>query len=481
MPGFTPGRRWQPAYFPFQKSSLPHRILEAVERTVKGALFGCRMCGNCLLQETAFICPMECPKGLRNGPCGGSTPEHCYVDPTRPCIWYQIYSRAEKMGRIDRLMEILPPLDWDRVGIDQWYELYRFWKEKGGFKATLQVLKQPPAERKQAYEQFLYDYRQPSWWKGDALPHPCTRCEPASGLQEKLMRGQFVVTAEVSPPITAAPDDMSKKFNLLRDFVDAVNFTDNPSATSRMSPLACSVLCMQNGLEPIMQIAARDYNRMGVQSTVLGAAALGVRNILCLSGDHSSLGPMPHSRMDIWDIDSIQLIWMLRRMRDEGHFLDEREIKVTPSVFIGAAGSPNSSTLPIQAQRETKKVNAGAQFFQTNLIYDVDLFERYLAMLDKAGILDRIFVLAGVSPIRSLKAAQMMNKVPGIKIPDTVIKRLENASDAKEEGIQIAMEIIDRVKGLHGVKGIHFMAVGWESIVPRIVQETGLQDLRRPA
>ncbi|MEM5776807.1 MAG: methylenetetrahydrofolate reductase, partial [Anaerolineaceae bacterium] len=211
---------------------------------------------------------------------------------------------------------------------------------------------------------------------------------------------------------------------------------------------------------------------------VLGAAALGVRNILCLSGDHSSLGPMPHSRMDIWDLDSIQLIWMLRRMRDEGHFLDEREIKVTPSVFIGAAGSPNSSTLPIQARRETKKVNAGAQFFQTNLIYDAGLFERYLAMLDQAGVLNRVYILAGVSPIRSLKAAQMMNKVPGIKIPEAVIRRMESSRDPKEEGIQVALEIIQKVKGLPGVKGIHFMAVGWESVVPRLAEESGLQALR---
>jgi methylenetetrahydrofolate reductase (NADPH) len=478
MPGFTPGRRWQPAYYPFHKSTFPHRVMEALERTVKGVLFGCRMCGNCLLQETAFICPMECPKGIRNGPCGGSTPEHCYVDPSRPCIWYKIYARAEKMGRQERLLEVFPPLDWDAVGRDQWFSMFEHLKANGGVKFVLDMLKQPAGERKQTYARFLYDYRQPAWWQGDAGAHPSTRTEPASGLQEKLAQGRFVVTAEVSPPISAAPDDLVKKFNLLRDYVDAVNFTDNPSATSRMSPIACSALCLQNGLEPVMQIAARDYNRMGVQSTVLGASALGVRNILCLSGDHSRLGPEPHSRMDIWDIDSIQLIWMLRRMRDEGHFLDEREIKVSPPVFIGAAASPNSSTVSIQVARETKKINAGAQFFQTNLIYDVERFEQYLAGLDKDGLLSRVHILAGAAPIRSVKAAQMMNQVPGIVIPERIIKRLENAADPKEEGIQVALEIIERVKNLPGVRGIHFMAVGWESIVPRLAQESGLQELR---
>jgi methylenetetrahydrofolate reductase (NADPH) len=475
MPGFTPGRRWQPAYYPFQNSSFSQKFLEKLERMIKGPLFGCRMCGNCLLQETAFICPMECPKGLRNGPCGGSTADHCYVDPTRPCVWYKIYERSEKMGRSERLLEVLPPLDWEKVGTDQWSGLFQFWLKKGGLKSTWNFLKLSKEERSRSYEESLYELRQPDWWQGDALPHPALPHEPVSTLEDKLVQGKFVVTAEVSPPISASPDDLIKKFVLLRDFVDGVNFTDNPSATSRMSPLAASVLCLQSGLEPIMQIAARDYNRMGVQSLVLGASALGIRNIVCLTGDHSRLGPYPHSRMDIWDIDAIQLIWMLRRMRDDGRFLDQREIKVTPPIFIGAASSPNSSNPRFQALRETKKVNAGTQFFQTNLIYDVDKFAEYLELIEETNLSQRAYFLAGVAPIRSLKAAQMMNQVPGINIPKEIFSRLESSSDPKEEGIQIALEIIDKLKKLPGIHGIHFMAVGWESIVPRLIQESGLR------
>ncbi|MHC1785130.1 MAG: methylenetetrahydrofolate reductase C-terminal domain-containing protein [Anaerolineaceae bacterium] len=475
MPGFTPGRRWQPAYYPFHKSSFPQRVLEGLERLVKGPLFGCRMCGNCLLQETAFICPMECPKGLRNGPCGGSSEEHCYVDPSRPCVWFRIYERAEKTGRLQRLMEVLPPLDWEKVGTDQWTGVIKFWKEKGGLRGTWNWLKKPPEERAHGYESALYELRQPDWWQGDALAHPAPAHEPVSTLEQKLADGKFVVTAEVSPPISASPDELVKKFQMLKPYVDGVNFTDNPSATSRMVPLAASVLCLQSGLEPIMQIAARDYNRMGVQSLVLGAAALGVRNIVCLTGDHSRLGPFPHARMDIWDIDAIQLIWMLRRMRDEGRFLDQREIKVRPPIFIGAASSPNSSLPRYQALRETKKVNAGVQFFQSNLIYDVDKIAEYLELLEKSDLTNRAYFLAGVAPIRSLKAAQMMNQVPGIKIPEAIFNRLESAKDPKEEGIQIALEIIERLKNLPGVHGIHFMAVGWESIVPRLIQESGLR------
>jgi 5,10-methylenetetrahydrofolate reductase len=474
MPLFTPGRRWQPAYYSFENKPFFEKALAALERAIKGPLFGCRMCGNCLLQETAFICPMECPKGLRNGPCGGSTAEHCYVDPTRPCIWYQIYTRAEKMGRLDRLMEVFPPLDWDRVGGEQWLDLLHTYNAAGGIKSTLRNMRLPEEERNKAYEDFLYAVRQPDWWQGDALPHPALEHEPVSTLEEKLSQGKFAITAEVSPPISASSADLIKKFNLLRGYVDAVNFTDNPSATSRMSPLACSALCLQNGLEPVMQMAARDYNRMGIQSTVLGAAALGIRNILCLTGDHSRLGPQPHSRMDIWDVDSIQLIWLLRRMRDEGRFLDSRQIQAAPPIFIGAASSPYASEFRFQAARETKKINAGAQFFQTNVIYDVPSFKEYLECLDKNGQLGRVFILAGITPIRSLKAAQMMSQVPGVVIPKHIFSRLESAADPKEEGIQIALETIDQVKSLPGINGIHFMAIGWESIVPRLITESGI-------
>lgn len=479
MPLFTPGRRWQPAYFSFEHKSFFQKAMAALERAIKGPLFGCRMCGNCLLQETAFICPMECPKGLRNGPCGGSTAEHCYVDPTRPCIWYRIYQRAEQMGRSDRLMEIFPPLDWDRVGSDQWVDLFHNFRKSGGLKAPFLALSGPKSERDHAYEEFLYQIRQPDWWQGDSLPHLAPDHEPVSNLEQKLTSGEFVITAEVAPPISASSTDLVKKFDLLRGYVDAVNFTDNPSATSRMSPLAASVLCLQSGMEPVMQIAARDYNRMGVQSTVLGAAALGVRNILCLTGDHSRLGPMPHARMDIWDIDSIQLIWMLRRMRDEGIFLDNRSIQTRPPVFIGAAASPYASTFKYQAARELKKVNAGAQFFQTNLIYDVDAFKKYLDELDAANLLGKVYLLAGLAPIRSLKAAQMMSKVPGVVIPPYILKRMESAADPKQEGIQIVLEIIDQIKDLPGIHGVHFMAVGWESIVPKLIDDSGLLQKKR--
>jgi methylenetetrahydrofolate reductase (NADPH) len=225
-----------------------------------------------------------------------------------------------------------------------------------------------------------------------------------------------------------------------------------------------------------MQIAARDRTRISLQAEVLGANALGIRNILCLSGDHMILAPEPRGRMDIVDIDAVQMLWILRRMRDEGKYLDGREMKFPPKFFLGAAASPFASEPRFQALREHKKVNAGAQFFQTNLVYDPDHLEVWLNEIAKRNILDKVFILVGITPLKTLKMAQYMkNDVPGVFVPDQVIKRLEAAGDGvEEEGVTIALELIEAIKGKQGVHGIHLMAVGWEEIVPRIVTEAGL-------
>lgn len=474
MPLFAP-RRFQPPYYPLERPGLPERLFTAFERTIKSALFGCRMCGNCILQETAFICPMACPKGVRNGPCGGSTPERCYVDSTRPCIWYRIYERSERMGRMDRLLEVQAPLDGRRVGRETWLDLYRHYKERGGLGLKPRDL----LDRKkvaEALEQFFYEVRQPDWWQGDALPHPPTYEGTMSNLEARLKSGAFVVTAEVAPPLSPSGTLVEKRVRMLADYIDAANFTDNPSATPRMSSLACALMCLQAGVEPVLQMTTRDRTRMSVQSDAIGASALGVRNILCLSGDHPRLGPSPMAKLEPVDLDSIQLLWLLRRMRDEGKYLDGREIKNPPRYFLGAAASPYASRPKYQALREEKKVNAGAQFFQTQLIYDFGPFETWLEELDKRNLLGRVYILAGVGPLRSARAAHYMNdEVPGVVVPKEIIDRMERAADPQEEGVQIALEIIDRLKRTPGISGIHIMAVGWESIVPRLVIESGIE------
>jgi methylenetetrahydrofolate reductase (NADPH) len=478
MPVFTPGRRWQPPYLPFKKETFGNRLLETTERWVKGPLFGCRMCGNCLLQETAFICPMECPKGARNGPCGGSTEEHCYVDETRPCMWYRIYDRAFKMGREEMLLEVLPPLDWDKVGTETWGDVVRQVRKVGTGKVVSGLLSRDAITRTMVWDSVFRPVRQPEWWNGDKEYHAPKYTEPVSELEKALKAGEFVVTAEVQPPQTVSTNKLLSNIEMVKPYVTAINFTDCPSATPRMSSWACSTMAIQNHAEPVMQIAARDRTRVGLQAEVLGSTALGVRNILCLSGDSMALAPEPRGRMDIIDLDSIQMLWVLRRMRDDGKYLDGRDIKFPPKYFLGAAASPFASEPKFQAIREHKKINAGAQFFQTNLVYDADGLDVWLNELAKRNILDKIFILIGITPIKSFKIAKYMNdEVPGVTIPDVLMRRMEAAeakAGAQEEGVQIALELIEKVKVKKAVHGIHLMAVGWEEIVPRIVTDAGL-------
>lgn len=479
MSFFTPGRRWQPPYKPFKKENFGLRVLETAEITLKGPMFGCRMCGNCLLQETAFICPMECPKGMRNGPCGGSTPEYCYVDKTRPCIWYKIYERSFRMGRQERLLEVLPPLDWDKVGSETWGDVLDQIKKLGSGHVVRGLLSREPQKRSATWESVFRPVRQPDWWQGDSDYHASQSTEPASELERQLRAGKFVVACEIAPPLSVSTNKLLNNIAAVKPYVTAINFTDNASATPRMTSWACSKLAIEQGAEPVMQIAARDRTRASLQGEILGASALGVRNVLCITGDSPVLAPAPRGRMDINDLDAVQMLWILRRMRDEGRYLDGREIKFPPKFFLGAAASPFASEPRFQALREQKKINAGAQFFQTNLVYDVDRMEIWLNELARRNILDKVFILIGITPLKSLKMTRQMKEVPGVYVPETTLKRMEaaeSAGNAQEEGVQIALELARRIKGYdkQGIHGLHIMPVFWEEIIPRIVSEAGL-------
>jgi len=475
MPGFTPGRRYQPPFMPFKRQPFKKRVLAKIELAVKGPLFGCRMCGNCLLQETAFICPMECPKGLRNGPCGGSTPEKCYVDESRPCIWYKIYERSFKLGREALLLEVLPPMDWEKTGTEAWSDVFTQAKKVGAKNIAAALSSGETGSVSKTLDSIFRPVRQPEWWQGDAAYHAPKYTAPVSELEYRLKAGEFVVAAEVTPPISTNTDKLKQSIELLKPYVAAINFTDSPSAIPRMSSLACSKFALDMGAEPVMQITGRDNTRVSLQSNVMGAAALGVRNILCLTGDSMVLGPSPRGRMDVVDLDGIQMLWILRRLRDEGKYLDGREIKSPPLYFLGAAASPFASNMKFQALREQKKVNAGAQFFQTNVVFDADAIDEWLNEMAKRDILDKVYIMVGLTPLKSYKTAAYMNeKIPGVFVPEKILKRMEVAKEKgneQEEGVQITLELIEKIKTKQGVHGIHLMAVGWEEIVPRIVRE----------
>ena len=255
MPIFTPGRRWQPPYLPFKHEPFGRRTLALLERVVKGPMFGCRMCGNCLLQETAFICPMECSKGVRNGPCGGSTEEHCYVDETRPCIWYEIYERAFKMGREEMLLEVLPPLDWDKTGTETWGDVFRQVRKVGTKTFVTGMLTRDATRRTLVWDSVFRPVRQPDWWRGDSEYHPPKYTEPASNLERRLKAGEFVVTAEVAPPLTTSTGKLIKNIEMVKPYVTSVNFTDCPPPRracplGHAAPYRCKIVWSQSCRSP---------------------------------------------------------------------------------------------------------------------------------------------------------------------------------------------------------------------------------------
>ena len=477
MPLFSP-RRYQPPFNPVSRENetIPLRLFTAFERTTKGWLFGCRMCGNCILQETAFICPMTCPKGLRNGLCGGASPERCEVDPTRPCTWYKIYERAEKMGRTDKLLEINAPIDGSNAGKETWLEVIAKWRDNKDLRLIDFISNREKFNEEK--EKVFYEIRQPDWWQGDAKYHPPAYEAPVSILEANLRVSDFVTTAEIAPPLGASGAIICKKAEWLKGYVTAANFTDNASASARMNSMASSKICLDSGMEPIMQLQARDRSRVILEADAMGAAGLGIHNILCLSGDHQRFGPGPMVKPDQFDMDAVQVIWMLRRMRDEGVYLDGRAIKQRPAFFLGAGASPFGAPPKYEAIRAEKKINAGAQFIQTQPIFDYDRFLDWLEALDKRNLLEKAYILAGLIPLKSARAAHFMaDEVPGVVIPDEIVQRMDAAGDKdgqQEEGVAIALELIEKLRSTPGLNGMHIMAVHWEAIVPRLVEESEL-------
>jgi methylenetetrahydrofolate reductase (NADPH) len=295
-----------------------------------------------------------------------------------------------------------------------------------------------------------------------------------TNLEKILESGRFAVTAEAGPPKGTSAAVVQKKGETLRNCCDAVNITDNQTAIVRMSSLAGCVLLKQVGVEPVMQMVVRDRNRLALQSDILGAVAMGVGNFLCLSGDHQKFGNHPTAK-GVFDIDSIQLIQMLKGMRDEKKFLCGEEISGEVPMFIGAAANPFADPFEFRVKRLAKKVKAGVDFIQTQAVYDVPKFARYMGMVCDQGLDKQVHILAGVIPIRSVGMARYMRDyVSGVSVPDEIITRLEKAEKAKDEGVRIILEIIEQLKEIPGVHGIHIMAVGWEDIVPEMVEKAGL-------
>jgi 5,10-methylenetetrahydrofolate reductase len=300
-----------------------------------------------------------------------------------------------------------------------------------------------------------------------------------SNLEKLLRKGEFVVTSELGPPRGASREAVEKKAELLKGYADAFNLTDCQTAMVRLSSIASGAILLDMGMEPVVQLTCRDRNRIAMQSDILGAAALGMKNLLCLTGDHQCFGDHPEAK-GVFDLDSINQLDMFRQMRDEKKFQSGEELKTEePKLFLGAAENPFADPFQYRAARLAKKVKAGADFIQTQIIYNVEKFEQWMSMVRAMGLHKKVAILAGVTPIRSLGMAKYMKKnVPGMDVPDELIKRLEGAEKKKAEGINICLEVIERVRKIEGVSGVHIMAVEWEEIVPEIAERAGL--LPRP-
>lgn len=436
-----------------------------VEKTVKGFLFDCRMCGECALSDSGMSCPMNCPKGLRNGPCGGVLENgHCEIETDMPCVWVEAWKGSQTMRAKDNILKVQKPIDHSQHGSSAW----------------LRVTARKASERKAAPEhggeRGVMTEASPSKDLSVMLPGHTSR-----GRLERVLRGgEFAVTAELNPPDSADPNEVYERGAILNGWVDGINATDGSGANCHMSSVGICALLTRVGYAPIMQISCRDRNRIAIQGDVLGAAAMGVSNILCLTGDGVQAGDQPGAK-PVFDLDSMSLLETIRIMRDEGKFLSGRKITQPPRLFLGAAINPFSPPFDFRPARLAKKIEAGAQFVQSQYCFDVPMLEKYMKRVLDMGLHEKCFILIGVGPLASARSARWIrNHVPGVHIPEAVIERLEGAQDPKQEGKKICIEIMQQIKEMDGVSGVHMMAYRQEELVAEIVHESGVLMGRKP-
>lgn len=294
-------------------------------------------------------------------------------------------------------------------------------------------------------------------------------------LQQTLSQGQFAVTCELTPPRGVEVRGISLLADRLKGKVDAVNVNDNPNSNLRMSSLVFSKLLMDCGLEPVFEQSLRDRNRLALQSDLLGAAALGIQNVLCLSGDHPSKGDHPEAKM-VFDLDSSQWIEAVKRIRDQGVLLNGKKISGQPKFFIGAVANPFMKNMDLHMIRFQNKVTAGADFIQTQPVFDTEAFQRWMTRVEEAGLIDQIPILAGVAALKSLKLAEYLrDRVSGFNIPGPIMDRLKSIPEDRQEseGIRICVEQIKSLQQIKGVKGVHIMSIGNEEKIPEIIEQAG--------
>ncbi len=420
--------------------------LRPVERLAKTTLFDCRMCGQCVLSATGMACPMNCAKEMRNGPCGGVRPDgSCEVHPSLRCTWTEAVAGANRIAadRGARPTPLLPAIDQRRHGASTW----------------IQVLQGRPDPAFQP-----------------AVGERVTRATAQGGLEQACNSGRLVVTVEVAPPDSARPEPLLRRARLFEGLVDAINITDGAGGNCHMSSVAASAILAEHGHTPVYQIACRDRNRIAIQGDILGAAALGVRNILCLTGDDVSQGDHPEAK-PVFDLDAVSLLHITRGMCDRGEFASGRKLQEAPDLFIGATTNPFVPPFSDRIANLENKVLAGARFIQTQFCFDLKRFEAFMHQVRQRGLDRRAHIIVGVGTLNSARALRWMaENVPGVYIPPEVLARVESASDQAREARLVCGEIMRAVTRIPGVAGIHLMGHRNEEVLAEIIDE---HDLRR--
>ena len=412
-----------------------------IERAAKQFLFDCRMCGDCVLSATGMACPMNCAKQLRNGPCGGVRPDGgCEVIPQMRCVWLDAEEGRKRIAPLAVAPDAaIAPLDHTRSGRSSWVPV-------------------------------IFPEAAPS-----AAPRTDTRIAHPREAFERACADRFVVTVELAPPDSAAPAGFLARAARFRGLVDAINVTDGAGGNCHMSSVAASALLAAHGDIPIYQVACRDRNRIAIQGDLLGAAALGEQNMLCLTGDDVSQGDQPEAK-PVFDLDAVTLLGIARRMREQGAFASGRKLEAAPNLFLGATANPFAPPFHERVANLERKVDAGARFIQTQFCFDLERMAAFMREARARGLHQRCTIIAGVGTLGSAAALRRMaQRVPGVHVPEAVLQRIGQAADQRAEGKRVAIETIQALARIEGVGGVHLMGYRNETVLAEIIAESGLR------
>jgi 5,10-methylenetetrahydrofolate reductase len=421
-------------------------VLAPIEKQAKGLMFDCQMCGQCVLSATGMACPMNCAKSMRNGPCGGVRPDGgCEVKPEMPCVWVEATNGTKRIAPDHKAhpTPLLPAVDQRKRGTSTWIQVVQGRKDPA-FQAPVGARTTPEAQE--------------------------------SPFELACRSGQFVVTVEIAPPDSADPSVLLQRAERFRGLVDAMNITDGAGGNCHMSSVAASAILASQGLNPVYQVACRDRNRIAIQGDILGAAALGVKNILCLTGDDVSQGDHPQAK-PVFDLDAVSLLHVARGMVDRGEYASGRKLETPPRLFIGATANPFVPPYTDRIANLEKKVVAGARFIQTQFCFDVPLLEDFMKEVRLRGLHKQARIIVGVGTLANARALRWMAlHVPGVHIPEAVLQRVAAAPDQKAEAKAVCIETIRAVRAIEGVAGVHLMGHKNDDVLAQIIVEAGLRE-----